>query len=60
MGSGEEMTSEGQERTFRGDGNVLYLDCSGGYVTVCLSQLAELHTRRAPATVPKASVTQLF
>ena len=46
MGSGEEMTSERQERTFRGDGNVLYFDCSGDYMTVCLSKFTELYSQK--------------
>ena len=58
MGSGEEMTSEGQEQTFRGDGNVLYLDCSGGYMTVCVYQNSQNCTaRRVTSTVRKVSVT---
>lgn len=41
-----EMTSERQERTFRGDGNVLYFDCSGDYMTVCLSKFTELYSQK--------------
>ena len=55
------MTSEGQERTFRWDGNVLYFDCTGGYMTVCVYQNSQNGTvRRVTFIVCEVLVTQSF
>lgn len=37
-GCREGVPTEGHEETFRGGGNVLYLDYDGGYTTVCVCQ----------------------
>jgi hypothetical protein len=38
LGMEEKLTAKGLGGTFQGDRMVLYLDCGGGYVTVCTCQ----------------------
>lgn len=43
---GEGLTTQGTGQR-RGYGTVLYLDCSSGYVPVCVCQNLELHTKKS-------------
>lgn len=38
------LTTKGHEETLQSDGNILCLDCGGGYRTVCVCQNVELYT----------------
>lgn len=38
QGSGEEIDGKWERGNFRGDGNVIYLECDAGCTSVCICQ----------------------
>lgn len=44
-GTGEETGYRGNVGMFCGDGNILYLNCGGSFLTIHLPKLTDLHTK---------------